>query len=128
MDKKNAIWFSRHQPTQAQLDECAARGWNVVALDQGMELGARNILDDGDVYAIGQALLGLAADHGACWRLDGSVRTIAGGAGACNRRMDRRGMLCRGTQPSADGGKPVLSIGGSVRSVARRAARWWSKV
>ena len=65
MDKKNVLWFSRHQPTSAQLAECEQRGWNVVALDQGMELGARNILDDGDVYAIGEALLGLAADHNA---------------------------------------------------------------
>jgi len=62
---KNAVWFSRHQPTSAQLAECEQRGWNVVALDQGMELGARNILDDGDVYAIGQALLGLAKEHSA---------------------------------------------------------------
>ena len=65
MDKKNAIWFSRHQPTQAQLDECAKKGWNVVALDEGMELGARNILDDGDVYAVGAALLTLAQEHSA---------------------------------------------------------------
>ena len=65
MDKKNAIWFSRHQPTQAQLDECAARGWNVVALDEGMRLGAINIMDDGDVHAVGTALLSLAEEHSA---------------------------------------------------------------
>ena len=65
MDKKNAIWFSRHQPTQAQLDECAARGWNVVALDEGMRLGAMNIMDDGDVHAVGAALLALAQEHSA---------------------------------------------------------------
>lgn len=65
MDKKNAIWFSRHQPTQAQLAECEQRGWNVVAVDQGMELGARNVLDDGDVYAVGAALLALAQEHSA---------------------------------------------------------------
>jgi hypothetical protein len=65
MMKQNAIWFSRHQPTQAQIDECTARGWNVVALDRGMELGAMNIMDDSDVYTIGQALLGLVVEHNA---------------------------------------------------------------
>lgn len=65
MDKKKAIWFSRHKPTEAQLAECEKRGWNVVALDQGMELGASNILEDGDVYAVGQALLALASEHNA---------------------------------------------------------------
>ena len=65
MDKKNVLWFSRHQPTQAQLDECAKQGWNVVALDEGMRLGAMNIMDDGDVDAVGTALLALAQEHSA---------------------------------------------------------------
>ena len=63
MDKKNAIWFSRHNPTQAQIDECEQRGWSIVALDRGMELGAMNLMDDGDVHTIGQALLGIAKEY-----------------------------------------------------------------
>lgn len=65
MDKKNAIWFSRHQPTAAQLAECEQRGWQVAGLDEGIKLGAMNLLDDGDVHAVGAALLALAQEHSA---------------------------------------------------------------
>ena len=62
---QNVIWFSRHQPTTAQIDEAARRGWEIVALDDGLRLGAMNLLDDGDVHAVGTALLALAEDHDA---------------------------------------------------------------
>ena len=62
---QNVIWFSRHRPTTAQIDEAARRGWEIVALDDGLRLGAMNLLDDGDVHAVGTALLALAEDHDA---------------------------------------------------------------
>lgn len=62
---KNIIRFSRHQPTTDQLAECERRGWNVAGLDEGVRLGAMNLLDDGDVHAVTTALLTLADEHNA---------------------------------------------------------------
>jgi len=62
---KNAIWFSRHQPTAEQLSEIASRGWQIAGIDDGIKLGAMNLMDDGDVHAVGTALLSLAEEHSA---------------------------------------------------------------
>lgn len=61
---KKAIWFSRHAPTEAQIAELEERGYQIAALDKGMALGAMSMDDDGDVYAVGQALLGLCTETG----------------------------------------------------------------
>ena len=58
---KNVIWFSRHQPTPGQLAEIAGMGWQLAALEDGLRLGAMNLQDDGDVTAVGSALLALVA-------------------------------------------------------------------
>lgn len=44
--KMNAIWFSRHRPTAAQLAEIGEMGFSLVALDEGLRLGAVNLADD----------------------------------------------------------------------------------
>ena len=62
---QNVIWFSRHRPTPVQLSEIASRGWQIAALDDGLRLGAMNMQDDGDVLAVGSALLAMAAECGA---------------------------------------------------------------
>ena len=133
MDKKNVLWFSRHQPTAAQLAECEQRGWNVVALDQGMELGTRNILDDGDVYAIGQALLVLAADHDASaivgvWAAP-MQEALARTAQDAVQIGEWQGVVCYAawnvTRP-AEGGKPVFEHRRfcAVGRLSAAALRW----
>ena len=116
MDKKNAVWFSRHQPTQAQLAECAARGWNIVALDEGMELGSLSIMDDGDVNAVGSALLALAKEHTAAvivgvWASP-LQEVIARTAQDAVQRGDWHGVECYAawnvSRPT-EGGKPVFA-------------------
>jgi len=62
---KKAIWFSRHAPTEAQVAELKQRGYEIAALDRGMALGSMSMDDDGDVFAVGQALLGLCDETGA---------------------------------------------------------------
>ena len=62
---KKAIWFSRHAPTGAQINEITQRGYEITALEMEMQLGSMSMDDDGDVYAVGQALLGLCAETGA---------------------------------------------------------------
>ncbi len=62
---KNVLWFSRHQPTPEQLSEIASHGWQIAGIDDGIKLGAMNLMDDGDVHAVGTALLALAQEHSA---------------------------------------------------------------
>lgn len=62
---KTAIWFSRHAPTEGQIAELAERGYEIAALNTGMNLGGLSMDDDGDVYAVCQALLWLCAERGA---------------------------------------------------------------
>ena len=46
---KYAIWFSRHAPTEAQLQEIAARSYHLVGVAEGMALGARALTSGEDV-------------------------------------------------------------------------------
>lgn len=59
---KKALWFSRHAPSAAQLDEVRGMGYEFVALEDGLRLGAINLADDGDLNAVLSAVLGLAAE------------------------------------------------------------------
>lgn len=36
---KKAIWFSRHEPTQQQLEEIESAGYELAALEEGKALG-----------------------------------------------------------------------------------------
>lgn len=63
MKKENVIWFSRHQPTTAQTAEAARRGWEIVCVEEGANLGAITLQDDGDVHAVGTALMALVEEH-----------------------------------------------------------------
>jgi len=40
---KPAIWFSRHDPTAAQLKEIGEWSYNLVALPEGIQLGSQSI-------------------------------------------------------------------------------------
>lgn len=61
--KSKAIWFSRHQPTEKQLAEALDMGYEIMAIEDGMRLGAIQLTDDGDVKAVLTALFALIAEH-----------------------------------------------------------------
>lgn len=48
----NAIWFSRHAPTEAQLQEIAAGPYQLVGIEEGRALGARQLASDEDVESV----------------------------------------------------------------------------
>lgn len=59
---KNAIWFSRHQPTETQLAEISALGYNLVAIKAGLELGSENIESIGHANRLICELIALSHD------------------------------------------------------------------
>jgi len=59
----NAIWFSRHRPTASQLAEINDMGFSLVALDEGLRLGAVNLADDAMLENTLAQLAALAADN-----------------------------------------------------------------
>jgi len=65
MDTRPALWFSRHEPTAEQLADVVARGYTLVALTEGMTLGAVNIVGPKDAEMVYSSLLELASAHGA---------------------------------------------------------------
>lgn len=52
MDKKKAIWFSRHAPSAEQLREIEASPYQLVGVEEGMALGAKVLESDEDVTAV----------------------------------------------------------------------------
>ena len=62
---KNALWFSRHQPTEAQLAEISALGYNLVAIKAGLELGSENIESIGHANRIICEMVALSHDFDA---------------------------------------------------------------
>ena len=62
---KNAIWFSRHQPTESQLAEINAMGHALVALNLGIELGSENIESIGHANRLVCELVALCHDNDA---------------------------------------------------------------
>lgn len=62
---KNAIWFSRHQPTESQLAEISAMGYTLVALPLGIELGSENIESIGHANRLVCELVALCYDNNA---------------------------------------------------------------
>ena len=63
MNAMNAIWFSRHRPTAAQLTEISERGFDLVALEEGLRLGAVNLADDETLDTTFAQLGALARDN-----------------------------------------------------------------
>jgi len=59
-----ALWVSRHEATQEQLKELAATGDMLVALEEGKELGSRNLAADEDVEAFMTTLHALIRREG----------------------------------------------------------------
>lgn len=41
--KKKAIWFSRHQPTAAQLTEISVLGYEITDMEESMKIAAKSI-------------------------------------------------------------------------------------
>jgi len=62
---KKAIWFSRHQPTGAQVEDAARMGYDLIVTAEGTTLGSMDLRDDGDVLACVSGLLGHCAETGA---------------------------------------------------------------
>lgn len=58
-----ALWFSRHPMTQTQMEEVYGMGYEIVCLEEGLELGSKNLMDDDDVNAVLSALLNLIVKH-----------------------------------------------------------------
>ena len=46
---KKALWFSRHQITQSQVEDAAKRGFDIVISHKGMMLGSMDIKDSSDL-------------------------------------------------------------------------------
>ena len=59
---KKAIWFSRHQLTDAQIDDAARMGYAIEVTETGTRLGSLELRDNGDVLACVSGLLGHCAD------------------------------------------------------------------
>lgn len=62
---KKALWFSRHVPTEAQLDELKRCGYEIAALEEGMQLGGMPMQKIDDVHYVIVALAKLCAETGA---------------------------------------------------------------
>lgn len=112
---KNVLWFSRHQPTPEQLSEIASHGWQIAGIDDGIKLGAMNLMDDGDVHAVGTALLSLAEEHSAVaiigvWTAP-MQELLARTAQDAVQIGDWRGVSCYAAwnvMRPVEGGKPVF--------------------
>ena len=112
---KNVIWFSRHQPSAEQLAEIASMGWQIAAIEDGIRLGAMNIQDDGDVLAVGSALLALVAEADAVaiigvWTAP-MQEALARTAQDSVRLGEWRGLPCYAAwniSRPVEGGKPVF--------------------
>lgn len=62
---KKAIWFSRHTPTPAQIEDAARMGYALTVTETGTRLGTMDIADNGDIKAVVSALLGHVAAQNA---------------------------------------------------------------
>lgn len=114
---KKALWFSRHAPSAAQVQEIAAMGYEIAAQDDGLRLGAMNLADDGDLNAVLSAVLGLAAEHGA----EACFGVFAAPVQECLHRTANdavqagewpKALTCYAAwnvQRSTDGGKPTFA-------------------
>ena len=130
---KNVLWFSRHQPTPEQLSEIASHGWQIAGIDDGIKLGAMNLMDDGDVHAVGTALLSLAEEHSAVaiigvWTAP-MQELLARTAQDAVQRGEWDGVECYAAwnvSRPAEGGKPVFEHRRfcAVGRLAASALRW----
>lgn len=114
---KKSIWFSRHAPSAAQVQEIAAMGFEIAAQEDGLRLGAMNLADDGDLNAVLSAVLGLAAAHGA----EACFGVFAAPVQECLHRTANdavqagewpKALTCYAAwnvQRSTDGGKPTFA-------------------
>lgn len=54
---KNAIWFSRHTPTAAQIQDAAQMGYVLTVTETASRLGNVDLANDGDVRAVASQLV-----------------------------------------------------------------------
>jgi hypothetical protein len=63
---KKAVWFSRHTPSPAQIEDARNMGYEITRISEGMEMGALNINDEETAQAVVTQLLALCDE--ACAR------------------------------------------------------------
>ncbi len=56
---KNAVWFSRHEPTVEQIKDAARMGYIIVGVVAGRELGAFNMTMGEDINCVLRSIRGL---------------------------------------------------------------------
>ncbi|MEK8017995.1 MAG: hypothetical protein VSS75_014065 [Candidatus Parabeggiatoa sp.] len=59
----NCIWFSRHEPTQSQIEELQARGLEIAALEDGKKVGELIIANNTDLKIVCDTLFTLCNIH-----------------------------------------------------------------
>ncbi len=59
------IWFSRHEPTEAQIQDARRLGYELVGVEEGRRIGDRLIKSRADAADIVRELRTLAARHNA---------------------------------------------------------------
>ena len=62
---KKALWFSRHQITQSQIEDAAKLGFSIVVSHKGMTLGAMDIKDSSDLKDCVKELVAHCSEVGA---------------------------------------------------------------
>jgi hypothetical protein len=59
----NALWFSRHQPTDVQLKEIESLGFQLVELEMGMKMGAKSLDGEEEAFYALEAIYGQRKEH-----------------------------------------------------------------
>ena len=132
----NAIWFSRHTPTAAQLEDAARLGYNLTVTETGTRLGTMDIADNGDIRAIVSALLGHVAEKNAGAIFGVFAAPILGQlartaddirqSGECRESKDIPCFAAWNVMRSAEGGKPTFEhrqwVG--IGRLSQESLRW----
>ena len=65
MDNQPALWLSRHQPTQKQIEGIVSLGLCLTVVAEGIKLGERNLASEQDAEDLAAAVRALAEKTGA---------------------------------------------------------------
>lgn len=135
MTTKKAVWFSRHEPTPAQIEDAATHGYALVAVEDGRRLGRMTLNNDGDTRAVLTALLGLVVEHGADGVYGVAATPVQAQFGRTAEDAVQRGQWDAGDVPfwaawnverSAEGGKPTFThyAWRPVGRISQASLRW----
>lgn len=58
----NAVWFSRHEPTPAQLEEIEKKGFTLLNVEKGRELGSVELVSEEQADQVRRALISLCKE------------------------------------------------------------------